>query len=90
MTKPQNGSFNAGMGDRKGMDAFVARMAAGKAAAKARGHSQAPPIPKVKAKPATGAALNAVKAPATKLPEPKAPSGSMRELHVHFHMGDED
>lgn len=89
--KPQKGSFHAGMGDRKGMDAFVARMAAGKAAAaKNRGGSTAPPGAKTKPKPATGTALNAVKAPLTRMPEPKASSGAMRELHVHLHMGDED
>lgn len=57
--------------DKKTLDSFVSRMAAGKSkAAEKRVSSNAPPSPPPKTKSTTGAALNAVKPPKTKLPKP--------------------
>lgn len=64
-----------GIQSKKDLDAFVARMAAGRSsAAKSRASSNAPPSPPAKAKPSP-TKLNAVKAPATKLPEPAKSTG---------------
>lgn len=65
MTKPQSGSFNGGMGDKKNMDAFVARMAAGRAAAKSRASSEAPPSKPASIRRPKGAAPNPPSSPNT-------------------------
>lgn len=82
--------------DKKDLDAFVARMAAGKKSAGAkRASSTAPPSPPVKSKGRVPTELNTVSPPPTHVAAPKAPTGRKKvptsdatkrvTIHIHNH-----